>query len=80
MSLGWKRFSFFETEERRGVEVPVDSTCSSGSADHLVLGCSDGQARTQLPWQQSIKTGLHACTMFLDLYFLPCAPGKGPHQ
>ena len=43
MSLGWKRFSFFDTDDRRGVEVPGSSTASSGNAYHLAFGCSDGQ-------------------------------------
>ena len=43
MSLGWKRFSFFETDDRRGVEVPGNSAVSSGNDHYLIFGCSDGQ-------------------------------------
>ena len=43
MSLGWKRFTFFEREERKDHAVPDTASCSVGNAEHLVFGCSDGQ-------------------------------------
>ncbi|BDA46644.1 Vacuolar protein sorting-associated protein 11 homolog [Coccomyxa sp. Obi] len=43
MSLGWKKFSFFERDDRRDVQVPENTTCCSGSADHICFGCDDGR-------------------------------------
>jgi hypothetical protein len=43
MSLGWKKFSFFERDDRRGVQLPENTTCCSGSADYIAFGCDDGQ-------------------------------------
>jgi hypothetical protein len=43
MSLGWKRFSFFDKEERPEHDVPENSTCSASGNDLLILGCGDGQ-------------------------------------
>ena len=43
MSLGWKKFNFFDKEERQEQEVPDSSTCSCSSADQLFFGCSDGR-------------------------------------
>lgn len=45
MSLGWKRFSFFEQQERPGEAVPETTTCCTGSAGQVFLGCANGQAR-----------------------------------
>lgn len=52
------------------MEVPVDSTCSSGNADHLVLGCSDGQACRLLSLLGDIE---HAHPYWL----LMCTPAHG---
>jgi hypothetical protein len=43
MSLGWKKFSFFERDDRHGVEIPDDSTTCSGSGTYLAIGRSNGQ-------------------------------------
>lgn len=43
MSLGWKRFNFFEKEERTDHEVPANSTCVTSGDDVLVFGCDDGR-------------------------------------
>ena len=56
MSLGWKRFTFFEREERKDHAVPDTASCSAGNAEHLVFGCSDGQVR------RGTVASLHFCS------------------
>ncbi|CAL5228225.1 g11315 [Coccomyxa viridis] len=43
IGLGWKKFSFFEQDDRPGVAIPEETTCSSGSQHHIAFGCSGGQ-------------------------------------
>ena len=43
IGLGWKKFSFFEQDDRPGVAIPEETTCSSGSQHHVAFGCSGGQ-------------------------------------
>ena len=43
MSLGWKKFSFFDKEERQEAEVPEEATCSTSGGGQLLFGCADGQ-------------------------------------
>ncbi|CAK0785749.1 hypothetical protein CVIRNUC_008960 [Coccomyxa viridis] len=43
IGLGWKKFSFFEQSDRPGVAIPEETTCSSGSVEHIAFGCSGGQ-------------------------------------
>ncbi len=43
IGLGWKKFSFFEQDDRPGVAIPEETTCCSGSAYHIAFGCSGGQ-------------------------------------
>ncbi|KAK9806296.1 hypothetical protein WJX72_009074 [[Myrmecia] bisecta] len=42
MSLGYKKFSFFEKDERPEHAVPQNTTCSTSGSDQLLFGCSDG--------------------------------------
>ena len=46
IGLGWKKFSFFEQDDRPGVAIPEETTCSSGSQHHIAFGCSGGQVRS----------------------------------
>ena len=43
MSLGWKKFNFFDKEELQEQAVPEAAACSCSSGEQLFLGCSDGQ-------------------------------------
>lgn len=42
LSLGWKKFSFFEQSLKREHEFPEAASCCCPGADVIVAGCSDG--------------------------------------
>ena len=42
LSLGWKKFSFFEHSARSDHEFPQAASCCCQGSDAIVAGCSDG--------------------------------------
>ena len=42
LSLGWKKFSFFEQSLKRDHEFPELATCCCSGADVIATGCADG--------------------------------------
>ena len=42
LSLGWKKFSFFEQSARRNHEFPAAATRACQGSDAIIVGCSDG--------------------------------------
>ena len=45
MSLGWKRFNFYEQQARSDASIPTSSTCSCSSASQAWLGDESGAVR-----------------------------------
>ena len=42
LSLGWKKFSFFEQSLKNEDEFPEAASCCCPGADVIVAGCADG--------------------------------------
>lgn len=42
LSLGWKKFSFFEQSLKREHEFPEAASCCCPGPDVIVAGCADG--------------------------------------
>ena len=59
MSLGWKKFTFFDKEEISEHTIPDDISCSCSSTSHLFVGTSGGEVRTRLCMQGQIRP--YAC-------------------
>ena len=53
MSLGWKKFNFFERVEREDHDLPDAAACSCSSNEYLYVGSSTGRVSTH---QHSIMT------------------------
>ena len=49
MSLGWKKFSFFDWEEQKEHVLPEDLSCSCSSSTQLFCGTSSGEVRIVAP-------------------------------
>lgn len=55
MSLGWKKFTFFEKEEVAEHSIPDDISCSCSSMSHLFVGTSSGDVRTRMRMQAQTR-------------------------
>ena len=55
MSLGWKRFNFYDHQARPDAAVPASSTCSCSSDSQVLLGDESGlvSLRLRLPCRGS---------------------------
>lgn len=58
MSLGWKKFSFFETGELAQCSLPENVTCTCSSSTSLYCGTSAGE----------VSFALHAAVTFSKFY------------
>ena len=49
MSLGWKKFNFFDRSELKASDLPKGVTCYASSSDALFLGRETGQVKMISP-------------------------------
>lgn len=42
LSLGWKKFSFFEQSQKSDHEFPQAASCCCQAVDAIITGCADG--------------------------------------
>ena len=59
MSLGWKKFSFFDWEEQKEHVLPEDLSCSCSSSTQLFCGTISGQVGIVAHNKDSLTGKLH---------------------
>ena len=65
LSLGWKKFSFFEQSLKREHEFPEAASCCCPGADVIVAGCVDGSVAL-LDRELQMKQAFQAHTKSTD--------------
>ncbi len=80
LSLGWKKFSFFEQSHKSEHEFPQAASCCCQGADVTIAGCSDGSVALldrNLQIQQAFQAHVKSVEFlaFLEVLFCPyCLP------
>ena len=76
MSLGWKKFSFFEQTSRRNHEFPAAASRCCQGPDAIVVGCSDGSVAL-LDRNLQIQQAFQAHSKLVEfVVFLPVSEGS----